>query len=135
MEKVIEIAKNVAIVILALIVAFILFIGLGKLASFAFSSLASAGASLTSVFVPATSTPAVVGPANGLQPASGGSYATSSATMTVVTQPSQTGSYQAPTTATAAAPALAHSYVSPAHPIAPIVSYYGLHSRSSVCGL
>jgi len=124
MEKVIEIAKNVAIVILALIVAFILFIGLGKLASFAFSSLASAGASLTSVFVPATTTPAIVGGATVGQP---NAYATSSATMTVVSQPaqpSQAGSYQAPTTA--AAPATAYSYVSPAHPIAPVVTYYGL---------
>jgi len=117
MEKLLDIGKNVAIVILALIVAFIVFIGLGKLATYAFSSLASAGASLTSIFVPATSTPAVVGPVT--------TTTTSNATTTYSTSPagsnltSQSTPGPAPTTS---APATTY--------YTPRVSYYGLPDLS-----
>ena len=133
MEKVIEIAKNVAIVILALIVAFILFIGLGKLATFAFSSLASAGASLTSVFVPATTTPAiVVAPGNSPATNAPGTYSTSSAVMT--NQNGTTQTYTNTTSNTNTTNTTGYTYpTTQTHTtyVAPRVSYYGLPDLSA----
>lgn len=139
MEKILDIAKNVAIVVLALIVAFIIFIGLGKLATYAFSSLASAGASLTSIFVPATGSPATTNTANTSSTTNPGSYSTSTApTMTATTGTASVGS-QTSAPATNAAPGSysgSGSSGATAQPartttyITPRIAYYGLPDLS-----